>query len=60
MSTSKHLLSGMPDFEPRILATIWSTVRLLSRIGIITDADTLGVLKGYVNGVNVYHAPLGV
>lgn len=27
---------------------------------IITDADTLGVLKGYVNGVNVHHAPLRV
>ncbi|UBF42561.1 hypothetical protein [Cystovirus CAP4] len=60
MKVSKSLSSGMPEFKPRVGATLWNTIRLLSRIGIIADADTLGVMKGQVNGVSVRHAPLGV
>lgn len=57
---SKRLSSGMPEFKVREGATLWNTIRILSRIGIIADSDTLSVLKGSVNGVSVRHAPLGV
>lgn len=56
----KPLSSGMPEFKPRAIGVLWNTVRVLSRIGIINDSDTLGVLRGSVNGVNVRHAPLHV
>lgn len=60
MKVSKHMSSGMPEFNPRPGATLWNTIRLLSRIKVIADADTLAVIKGQVNGVSVRHAPLGV
>lgn len=52
--------SGMPEFKPRAVGVLWNTIRALSRIGVINDSDTLGVMRGSVNGVNVQHTPLHV
>lgn len=56
----RPLTSGMPDFKPRAVGVLWSAIRALSRIGVINDSDTLEVIRGSVNGVNVKHAPLHV
>lgn len=56
----RPLASGTLDFKPRAVGVLWSAIRALSRIGVINDSDTLGVMRGSVNGVNVKHAPLHV
>lgn len=60
MNISNTFRSGTPVFKTREGATLWNTIRILSRIGIIHDSDTLGVIRGSVRGVSVKHCPLGV